>query len=36
MKAYAKELLSEIDEESDWYDENSPMIQARKLQILKL
>ncbi len=23
-EAYAKELLSEIDEESDWYDENSP------------
>lgn len=23
-EAYAKELLSEVDEESDWYDENSP------------
>ncbi len=23
-EVYAKELLSEVDEESDWYDENSP------------
>ncbi|MCC6865797.1 MAG: DUF2007 domain-containing protein [Ignavibacteria bacterium] len=23
-ETYAKELLSEVDQESDWYDENSP------------